>query len=245
MQFSVKFGFRIIFLIGIIFLFLSVFLDWYTYIAFDDQKNLVVSWSYHLFLDWKSILPSNTYYNENYKPTDSSIPILVNVVLIALLMISAFSVLFEDVEKKENLLKLYRYAYINLCLLFLIGFYIVLFPVIYLIPNNLYYPWLFYIDIEKQLTFFYFIGPGYIFQVIGFIFTFPYCVFYYQTIMKFERARQQPQKLITNYINEIKEPLDLDKFIAEEELKQELPSKSQHSDIEKIYSQFMEKRRIK
>jgi len=245
MKFSVRFGFRIVFLIGLSITFISMFLDWYSFIAYDDQNNLIVSWTYHLFLDWQSFFSSTAIFNEGYKPRNSSIPILINVILILLLVITAYSVLFEDVEKKKDISKLYRYSYLNLCLLFLMGFFIVLFPVIYLIPNNLYYPWLYYIDLERELTFFYCIGPGYILLLFGFVCTFPYCIFYYRTAMKFEKAHQHPQKVIENYIEAIQEPLDLDKYIAEEELKQNLPNMNKNNEIEQLYSRFIKMRRIK
>ena len=82
MKLSVRFGFRIVFLIGLSITFISMFLDWYSFIAYDDQNNLIVSWTYHLFLDWQSVFSSTAIFNEGYKPRNSSIPILINVILI-------------------------------------------------------------------------------------------------------------------------------------------------------------------
>jgi hypothetical protein len=71
---------------------------------------------------------------------------------------------------------------------------------------------------------------------------FPYILFYYQTISTFEQEEHTIEKAIRRCIEEAQEPLDLDKFIAEEELKQKNGQETQQDEVELIYSNFQKKR---
>ncbi|GAG60441.1 unnamed protein product, partial [marine sediment metagenome] len=75
------------------------------------------------------------------------------------------------------------------------------------------------VDIDLNTITYYSIGIGYILQLFGFVLIFPYSLYYLLTITALERSRQIPEIQIEKIIQKIQEPIDLDEFIAEEELK--------------------------
>ena len=101
-------------------------------------------------------------------------------------------------------------------------FYLFAFPVFYLIPNNLYFPFLHVKYNDTNLTHHYSIGPGYCAQLLGFILVVPYALFYYTTIMRFQSQKDNAQTTVSQYIKTIEDPVDMDKLIAKEELKLKL-----------------------
>ena len=201
---------------GIVLAFISFFLDWYNYQVVDIDGTLLANWTYNIFSEWSTTSISNS---EELKPSNLFVPILVNIILLTVIIISTFGILFKNIESEGELNKLYPFAYINIFLIFLIGFYIFIFPIAYLLSNDLYFPFLVLRDQELEVIYYYWVGPGYIIQLIVFELTFPYAVFYYQTIVRFETERHSPVEVIEKYIELVQEPIDIDKFIAEEELK--------------------------
>ena len=97
-------------------------------------------------------------------------------------------------------------------------------------------------DIELEVVYFYCVGPGYLLQLFAFGLIFPHAVFYYQTIMKFEIEKHSPVKVIEKYIEHVQEPLDLDKFIAEEELKQKFEIINSNEEVDQVYDEFIKSR---
>ena len=133
--------FRIMFLIGLILLFTSMFLKWY-YIQVMDGNSIVASWNYNPFIGWTQ----DTSKDKSIKgPKEFSIPLLINIIFLIVVVISAYSVMFKDIETQQELDKLYPYAYINFFLIVLNGYYIFCFPVFYLMPNDILYPF-FYVE---------------------------------------------------------------------------------------------------
>lgn len=55
-------------------------------------------------------------------------------------------------------------------------------------------------------------------EVISFIFLFPYTILYYRIATSLEQNPQSSEGILEKYIQKIQEPLDLDKYIQEEEL---------------------------
>ncbi|MFX1323994.1 MAG: hypothetical protein ACFE8N_03490, partial [Promethearchaeota archaeon] len=143
-----------------------------------------------------------------------------HIIFIALLVLSTYIILLRDVNSKKMDL-LYRFSFILVIMLFLVIFYMGVFPVLYLFPNRLFFPVLTYVDTETHATLLYSVGIGYVFQWCGFIFVFPFSVHYVLTINAFEKSRQVPELQIESYIEENREPIDLDRFIAEEQVRRE------------------------
>ena len=216
---TVKTKFKFLYIIGLMLLFTSLFLEWYSFQAYTSANKLIAFWSYNLFFEWSTMISGDQHFNNQIRPNNLSIPIEISILFIFSIIASGYSVLFKDLEQNVELDKLYPYAYLNFLLLSLNMYYIFAFPIFYLLPNKLYFPFLLVKDRESGVNYYYSIGPGYVLQIIGFIMIFPYILFYYITINNFKSEKQSPKNIIERYIQQVQEPLDLDSLIAKEELK--------------------------
>ncbi len=247
MSINVKSGYKIIFLIGLILSFASVFLDWY-YLegVLNNNGEPIISWIYNTLFGWSTPFTEGNQFNESFNPKNATMPVVIVIVFIVAVFLSAYSALFHDLEKGDNLLKVKRFSFITLSLIVLIGFFVLIFPLFFLLPNDLYYPFMVYYDNELSLTLFYSMGPGYWLQVASFGCTFPYALFNLSVINTFERAQYAPAEVIKSYIENVKEPFDLDKLIAQEELEIETSQikrkKEPKNDVEQIYEDFLSTR---
>jgi len=243
MSINSKSGYKVIFLFGLILGFASVFLDWYYLQGVLDSGETIMSWVYNALFGWSTPFTKGNIFNESYTPQNATMPVVIVLVLIIAIFLSAYSTLFHDVEKGNNLLKVKRFSFITLLLIVLIGFFVVIFPLFFLLPNDLYYPIMVYYDSELGLTLYYSIGPGYWLQVISFGCTFPYAMFNLSVINSFEKEQSAPAEVIRSYIEKMKEGFDLDKFIAQEELEIEsiqLKRKNEpKKEVEQIYEEFL------
>jgi hypothetical protein len=204
---------KLLFLGGVSLLFISLFLDWYSYQVYDVNNVLIASWDYNIFLEWSTKLALK---GEDYKPVNLKIPLIISALLVGLLIMSIYITIFRDLEESLKLNELRKFAFILLFLLILVLFYIIVFPVMYLFPNRLYFPNLLNYDSFLELSFSYSISIGYILQLVGFILIFPYSAYYYLTINKFEKKEQSFDVQTEQIIQSIQEKLDLDKLLAEE-----------------------------
>ncbi|MFX1448990.1 MAG: hypothetical protein ACFFCG_12820 [Promethearchaeota archaeon] len=250
MSLNFKSVYKILFIIGLLLGFASVFLDWYYFQGISEVSGeTVVYWIYNALFDWSSPFSKNALFNEVYQPKNATMPIAIVIAFIIILFLSGYSVLFHDVERGDNLFKIRRFNFVNLSLVTLIGFFILIFPLFFLLPNGLYYPFLLYYDYELEITFFYSIGPGYFFQFLSFGFTFPYALFNHSIINSFDKEQSSAENTINRYINSVREELDLDKLIAREEFELEAANRFQikapKSEVEQIYEEFLTNRRRK
>jgi len=51
-------------LAGVILLFVSLFLEWYSFQVVDINNELIVSWSYNLFSEWTTDFPRGATVND-------------------------------------------------------------------------------------------------------------------------------------------------------------------------------------
>ena len=214
--------FRLSFLIGLVILFISMFLDWYSFQTYNSSGNLIASWHYNLFTEWSSPFTDDNIFNEMVKPKELHVPIAISIIFLFVLSIAAYGILFMPLDNSKDLEKQMPFVFINSFVLILSSFYIVIFPIMFLIPNNLYYPFVIFEDLNLEVRFYYLIGIGYFFQLVGFVMVFPYAIFYYITLQKFQTKKHKPSIAINSYIQQYVEELDLDKYIAEENLKLKL-----------------------
>ena len=236
---GLKTNLKLAYLTGLILAFISIILDWYNYQVFNTDGILLANWTYNIFSEWST---NGTMYNEQLKPDNLFVPIMINIIVIVVILISVFGMVFKGIESEGELSKLYPFAFINILLIVLIGFYIFIFPIAYLLSNDLYFPFLMLREYELGVTYFYCVGPGYLLQLFAFGLIFPHAVFYYQTIVKFELERHSPVKVIEKYIEHVQEPIDLDRFIAEEELKQKFEKITSNEEVNQVYDEFIESR---
>ena len=245
MTIKFKSGYKIIFVIGLLLGFVSIFLDWYYFQGVNDSGEVVMHWTYNVLFDWSTMFSQGAVINEFYEPKNASLPIAIVIAYLVVLLLSAYSALFFDSERKDNLVRLKQFGFVNLSLVTLIGFFVLIYPLFFLLPNGLYYPFLAYYDYQLKLTFFYSIGPGYFLQLISFVCTFPYAMFNHSIISTFEKEQSSAENTINRYIKSVREDLDLDKLITQEEFKLESAnqplkkSSASKSEVEKIYDEFL------
>ena len=207
---------KIGFLVGAVLLFISLFLEWYTFQVFDETSTLIASWTYTIFFEWNTPFLAGTPTNEGYRPLNLEVPLVITILFIIVLIAAVFVVLLKDIGSTPSAITLRKYSYLPLFLVILTMFYIVVFPIMYLLPNELYFPGLTNIDPESYFSFSYSISFGYILQLCGFVLIFSYSIYYYITVTELEKRNNAPQIQIDKIIHHVQEKLNLDKFIAEE-----------------------------
>jgi len=239
---KVKQIFKALFLVGVVLLFISLFLDWYSYQVYNINNDLIASWDYDLITGWNTPLSGAFTLNRVFKPDNLNLSPIIHIIFICVSVICVYIALIKDVDQDISPQRLKNYSFLNFFLLLLVGFYVLIFPVVYLLSNNLYFPYLKYEDVQANITYVYSLSEGYYFQLFALMLIFPYILFYYQTITTFEREEHTMEKAIVKYIEKNQEPLDLDRFIAEEELNRKTEQKEPLDEVELIYSQFQKKR---
>ncbi|MFX1399556.1 MAG: hypothetical protein ACFFAS_21225 [Promethearchaeota archaeon] len=210
--------FKLLFVLGLLCLVISMFLDWYYIQVYNSGGDLIAIWSYNPFTEWTTIFSGTSGYDSLSHPDNLSIPFAINIMFIPVIIICGYTVLFKDIERQTKLENLYTYAYVNFFMLVLNMYYIFVFPVFYLLPHSYYFPFMLVEESETNFTYYYCIGPGYLLQLIAFMMIFPYALFYYNTLEKFKTKAFSPKKVIDSYIETVQAPLDLDELIAKEEL---------------------------
>lgn len=216
MKTSLPFYFKIIFLAGVTVLFVSLFVDWYAFQVLESGI-LTVSWGYNILFGWSTEFPPGITINDNFRPQDLGISPVIHFLFIAVLLFTLFTIFFKDLEQADDLLSLKKFSLGFICLIALLLFYIVIFPIAYLLPNGLYFPSLIDNDLDLAMMFSYSISYGYILQLVGFLLIFPYSMHYFLTISQFEKQENTPERKIASYIEKVQEHVDFDKYIAEEE----------------------------
>jgi len=224
--------FRLVALVGLVLLFFSIFIEWYSFQVYDFNNDHVVSWSYYFFTEWKT--PFTTMLNFLMKPENATVPFLVNYILVSGILASGYVVLVKSIDHAETIKNYTKFAYINIFVVLLVGYYLVICPILYLVPNELYFPFLSVRNYELELFYIYSVGPGYILQLISFPLIFPYSIFYYKTASTFIKQEREPEKIVQKTIKESQELIDLDKYIAEEELRLDLGDQIPEGDAESI-----------
>lgn len=206
--------FKNLFFIGLILLFLSCFFEWYSFQMITSSGETVVKWSYHLFSGWTT--PFSDSFNDNYRPTLTLFPLTINIILVGLIFFSTYIVFLNNVENitPEDNKMIYGYGIMALPILLI--YYIWIFPW-YL--EDLYYPTMVTNDLGTGFISKYTIGLGNILAIFSFPLIFAYSLFYFLTVLKFERKDNSPDNVVHKLLQNTQEELDLDGLIAEEEVR--------------------------
>jgi len=229
--------FKITFIAGLILLFLSMFVEWYSFQIYSLENELLVSWQYNIFKDWSTIL-SSSQLNLVLRPNDLSISLPLNIIFTGSLILSGYVILFKDMERVNPISICRPYSYVLGMTLLLNMFYVIIFPVMYLIPQELYFPFIKIIDLEQNFIYLFSIDLGYIFQVIAFMLIFPFPIYYYHITHKYDN---EEENYVKSLIQEAQEPIDLDKWIAQEQLKLQNSGKNiQEEDLNILIKTFIE-----
>ncbi|MHA1915236.1 MAG: hypothetical protein ACW986_03800 [Promethearchaeota archaeon] len=197
---------------------MSFFLEWYIFQVHTLAGEILVSWKYNIITGWSTPFVEDIGVNQLLRPHNLSVPLAVSLAFIGTMVLSLYGLIFKDIEHTDQLRPYIKFNYSNLGVLALNGFYGFIFPVIYLLPNTLYFPMFTIIQLDSGIVYSYSVGIGYILQLIAFSLSFPYVAFYMDTLMKFEKGADAIEKKMNDTLEHLQEPLDLDKLIAQETL---------------------------
>ncbi len=203
--------------IGALILILSVFFDWYYIIIYLDSSSPIIVSRYNILTGWHTQY-NNKEYESLFKVKDLNFPISIAIIFIIVLLISVLINALITIEDSEDFEKYNPIILLNLFACVISLFLIFIFPLIYLIPNKLYFPCIKLSYETSSMTFYYFIGPGYIMLIFGYCLIFPRSIFYYNTVKSFHQKRRTPEFFIENIMKNYQKKIDFDSLIAEEEL---------------------------
>jgi hypothetical protein len=211
--------FRILFAIGCILLVCSLFLGWYSFQMFTLDNELLVSWDYFIFSGWQTDFSESSTLNDTMKPDFMMMPLIINILLFMAIILAGYVIIFHNIEKVKETSKNFKYGYILALLLMLVFYYAFISPALYLIPKEFYFPIYRIVDSNLGYIYSYSVGLGFAFQLLSFPLLFPYCIFYFSTINNFIQEEKTPEKYVEQIKESVYEDPDLDKKIAEEQLK--------------------------
>ena len=206
--------FKALYIIGLATIFSSLFLEMY-YFQIVEEGTILASFSYSLFFGWHTDILEYDFLTM-YRP-EVEIPFVITIIFLGLLSYCGYLLLRDSVEKQRNHL-LIKQSYMLIFLLILDLFYIVAFPLFYLIPNGLYFPYLIFWDESLGWDFVYSVGPGYLLHTLGFLLTFTYAFHCWMISRKFKIQARSKKVLLEKKLKKIHAPLDLDALISEEKV---------------------------
>jgi len=204
--------FKSLFFIGCGICFFSLFLNFYSFSVISQTGALISVWEYNFIFGWEG-------FNSIYRPPNLGLSIEFMIFYLCCIITAMALNIIKNIEKTKNLSKFMLYAYINISLLMLIGFMVIIFPCFYLLQNELLFPAVIVIEDLSGYTLYYAIGIGYYLHIISFIMVFPYVIFYYQSISKFNIDQNSFSDRVKEILARENEGLDIDKYITEEEIR--------------------------
>ncbi|MFO7794994.1 MAG: hypothetical protein R6W84_02500 [Promethearchaeia archaeon] len=204
--------FKLLFFIGCGICFFSLFLNFYSFRVISQPGVLISIWEYNFIFGWEG-------FNTLYLPPNLGLSIEFMIFYLCCIITAMVLNILKNIEKTKNLSKFMLYAYINISLLMLIGFMVLIFPCFYLLQNGLFFPTVIVIEDASGYMLYYAIGIGYYLHIISFIMIFPYVIFYYQSIRKFNIDQNSFSDRVKEVLAQENEGLDIDKYITEEEIR--------------------------
>lgn len=212
--------FRIIFLVGMCFAFLGLLFDVYTLKGYHKTKGYyVVSWTYHFLRGWNTDLSPYLPDNAMYKPEPFNISFILHIVYLVTVVFSSGCVIAKDVNHTERVQKLTPYSFLLVFLQAFIGFYVLVFPMLYLVPGGLHFFPATVFDSSANIIFTYSFTIGYILEVLAFIFAFPYVAFYVQSVRTYESdAMGASERKVETLLQQSRKKIDFKGLIAEEQI---------------------------
>ncbi|MFX1572785.1 MAG: hypothetical protein ACFFB0_08550 [Promethearchaeota archaeon] len=204
--------FKKCFIIGLILFLASLFLDWYSFYIYGAFHEVIVTGHFSMVFGWSIHTTQPNILTDQYEIPEAFFIAIISIIIIIL---AFYDVLFRDIDTDKNHDRIIFSSWITICIWSLIFINLFAFPLLFFIPRDLNFPFAYYEDLQTHSLHFCAIGPGYIAQIIAFVLITPYASFHYQTIRRFDKKEKTVEQTILN----AQEPLDLDKLLAEEEVK--------------------------
>lgn len=207
-------GFKVLFIIGSFLLVISCFLEWYSFQYFDLDLNSESIFSYFPLFGM-SLVKNQTGVNDIFTP-NTFMPPYLQYIFIGIIVFSLFSFGVLNATSNQRIFSTFSSA-----VLLLNVYYLIIFPSIYLLQNDLYFPFLRLTEPNLNIRLTYSFGLGYYFQVLGFLLTFPLTLYSFQGPLtsKINNASTQKDTSINELIMLGKDNDTLNRLISEERAK--------------------------
>jgi hypothetical protein len=203
--------YRILFILGGILVFMSCFIGWYYVKVVNEEGQLVLECSYHLFLGWNVV--DHIYpgaLSELYPKTRP----MSNEFLffyIGIIVVSVYAALFKGSTKSKKPQKSKYTAYFLLTAIILVLVMISYFSFGIIFKDEMHVPALMINDQSYEIVLHQSIGMGFILHLIAFLFMFPLTWFHFRMNAQFEIIKEDQVSQ-----SDSKVTLNLDQLIAEE-----------------------------
>ena len=206
--------FKVLFAIGSLLLLISCFLEWYSLQCFDLDLKKESIFSY-LPLFGMSLVKNQTGVNDIFT-SNTFMPPYLQYIFIGIIVFSLFSFGVLNATSNQRI-----FSTFSAVLLLLNLYYLIIFPSLFLLPNDLYIPFLRLTEPNLNIRLTYSFGLGYYFQVLGFLLNFPLTFYSFQRPLTTKISQTSTQK--DTSINELimlgKDNDTLNRLIHEEKAK--------------------------
>jgi hypothetical protein len=201
--------FKILFGVGLLVLLGSLFLEWYSLRVFDISENLESRVSYYIFFEMS--ITKNEMGIQNIFSQNTFMPFFLSIAFILSIIMSVFCLIFIQSLKNQRSFSTAASLTIIITL-----YYIIIFPSLYLLPNDLCFPFLKTTEPTLQIQLTYGLGIGYYMQIIGFLLIFPLTVYSFQKPLIKQDQNEEDNNKLEEFLLTNKDNADLRKFIQEE-----------------------------
>ena len=206
---------KLFFIIGILFTFVSLFLEWFFVEVRNEVGQKLLENIYEILNGWFTIKYLESSLLDQYIPQNNMISPMMSFIQVFLLVGSIVIALFRNPETVFNLETTKSNSYFFLSTTFMTIFMITASPITILFPNEFFFPGMVLENADISISIYQGIGLGYVFQCLGFILMFPYSFFCFKVATTFEQHSKIPNKSIQ--LQQVKESINLDQLIAEED----------------------------
>ncbi len=237
---------KLCFIVGLLFTFVSLFLEWYIVDVFNESGQKLVENTHAILNGWVTIKYLENSVLNQYIPKNTMMSPMLTLIQVFMIVGSIIIALFKNPETASNLETTKSNAYFFLTTSFMITLMITTFPFTILFPNDLFFPGMVLNNMGLSIIINEEIGIGYILQCMGFILTFPYAFFCYKVATTFQQQSKVPNKRVQ--MQRVKKSVNLDQLIAEEDafLTAKESIKGQEGvehQVEIAYQQFQSQRK--
>ena len=220
--------YRMMFILGGIITFISCYIEWYHVEVFNETGQVVLEYSYNLFLGWKVVDRIYPGALGILYPKSSPMAIEFLFFYLAVVVISIYIALFKGSPKLQNPHKSKYTAYFLLTCIIMTLVIILYFFYGVVQEDEMHVPALIINDQSYEIVIYQSIGIGFVLHLISFIFLFPLAWFQFRITSQFEVTKED-QKVKDDDMIE----LNLDQLIAEENARRNSKNVFRSTEIDK------------
>lgn len=189
-------------------------MDWYYYQA-REAGLLIAEWSLSCLSGWKTNFIEGIGTNEALKPSNAPGSPIISIIFIGVIIACAGGIIIKNIETTTSIEKITPSIYLNVFLLMINAYFIAILPGMFFLTDEVYFPFLISEDSATSIAQFYCIGPAYLLQLVSFVAIFPNVMHSVLAMNRFRSEKSDPDAIMEKHLEESREEIALDKFIAE------------------------------